>query len=73
MIRPPATKDRTRQHVTVKYTVKAHFVSDLGIFEQGKHSIVRSSCVGSVCVMMTISYNVYNYQLYVHIYRLYTM
>ena len=55
MNRPPATKDRTRQHVTVKYTVKACFVSDLGIFEQGKHSVVRSSCVGSVCVMMTIS------------------
>ena len=55
MNRPPATKDRTRQHVTVKCTVKAHFVSDLGIFEQGKHSVVWSLCGGCASVMMTIS------------------
>ena len=51
----------------IKYPVKSLFVSDLGIFEQDKNSIVRSSCGGCTCVMMTISC------MYVHIYRLYTM
>ena len=39
----------------IKYTVKSLFDPDLGIFEQGKHSIVKSSCGGCACVMMTIS------------------
>ena len=45
----------------IKYTAKSLFLSDLGIFEEGKHSIVRSSCVGCASVMMTIS------RMYVHI------
>ena len=38
----------------IQCLVQAPFVSDLDIFEQGKHSIVRSSCGGCACVM-TIS------------------